>query len=256
LAPKAVAADATGKVLATLCSVRSFAQVAVSPGGQCVALRQVEGLRGSARVVSIKPCPRLRKCGGRLVLATVTHRNGYVFDLLLEGSAKPLGATGWHQLYSATRGAWVRVESLRAGEELRTQSGRARIASIRRRPGVHRVYNLEVRTRHCYYVSKLGVLSHNARGCGGSGRTPRKPSRQIRKEWERAHHEAWPKEPGTGHNQDVSHKRRLVMAAPMNWAILSLFRTVSMFRSTKMQEISGDGALGGRGSDRPDRVKG
>jgi len=46
---KVVSADATGKVLATLCDAKSFAQVAVSPGGKYVALRQVEGLRGPIR---------------------------------------------------------------------------------------------------------------------------------------------------------------------------------------------------------------
>jgi len=123
------------------------------------------GLSGPARVVSIKPCPRLRKCAGRLVLATVTHLNGYVFQLMLEGLAEPLEPTGWHRLYSETRGAWVPVRDLRVGEELRTQTGRTRIVSIRRKPGAHRVYNLEVRTKHCYYVSKLGVLSHNEEPC-------------------------------------------------------------------------------------------
>jgi hypothetical protein len=42
---------------------------------------------------------------------------------------------------------------------------------VRAKAGVHRVYNLEVDTDHCHFVSRLAVLSHNAgaKSCGAGG---------------------------------------------------------------------------------------
>ena len=37
--------------------------------------------------------------------------------------------------------------------------------SVQPLSGAHRVYNLEVQTRHCYHVGQTGVLSHNGQGC-------------------------------------------------------------------------------------------
>ena len=68
-------------------------------------------------------------------------------------------------LFSEDRQAWVRAGELREGERLRTLQGAAEIVSIARKPGVHRVYNLEVQTEHTYFVSKIGVLVHNVSGC-------------------------------------------------------------------------------------------
>ncbi|GBC94072.1 hypothetical protein HRbin15_02579 [bacterium HR15] len=56
-------------------------------------------------------------------------------------------------------------------------------------------------------------------GGGGAGacwedssttkRTKRRPSGQLRKEWERQHGQPWPRDPNTGKNQDVHHKTPL-----------------------------------------------
>ena len=63
----------------------------------------------------------------------------------------------------------MRAGELREGERLRTLNGTAEIVSTARKPGVHRVYNLEVQTEHTYFVSKIGVLVHNVAGCGQPG---------------------------------------------------------------------------------------
>lgn len=55
------------------------------------------------------------------------------------------------------------ARELRAGEELRTQSGAAAtVASLVRQPGSQPVFNLEVETEHVYFVGEAGVLVHNA----------------------------------------------------------------------------------------------
>ena len=51
----------------------------------------------------------------------------------------------------------MRVESLFHGERLRTRSGAAVVEKLKVRPGVRRVYNLEVERDHCYHVSGAEV---------------------------------------------------------------------------------------------------
>ena len=123
------------------------------------------GLRGPAKVISIDACPKIRMRRGRVVLATVSHFNRDVLEIVLEGVKTPLQPTVTHRLYSETRKGWIPAGQLREGERLRTLGGSVAITSIRRKPGVHRVYNLEVQTKHCYYVGKTGVLSHNVNRC-------------------------------------------------------------------------------------------
>lgn len=83
--------------------------------------------------------------------------------------------------------------SLETGEILRTVDGSARIASIKSRPGPHRVFNIEVETEHSYFAGKAKVLSHNANPCAApppSGKssiwTPnatRTPLEKLEKAW-------------------------------------------------------------------------
>lgn len=126
------------------------------------------GLYGKALVVAIDACPTIEDGPGRVVLATVTHFNVEVLELKLEGLETPVEPTARHRLFSQDRQAWIPAGELRVGERIRTRTGTARIESIRKKPGIHRVYNLEVETGHSYYVSGLELLSHNDNPCAAS----------------------------------------------------------------------------------------
>lgn len=97
-----------------------------------------------------------------MVLSTFTHYNTDVYALRLEGCAEVLHPTGRHPLFSVTRGDWVAVNELAEGDLLQTRSGPKKISSLGRKPGMHRVYNLEVEGEHCYFVGRAAVLGHNA----------------------------------------------------------------------------------------------
>ena len=84
-------------------------------------------------------------------------------ELHLEGEDAPLCATAGHKLFSEDRQAWVSAGELKVGERLRTRSGPRQVLAIKLLPGGRRVYNLEVQSRHSYYVGQTGLLVHN--GC-------------------------------------------------------------------------------------------
>lgn len=90
-----------------------------------------------------------------------------ILEIKLEGCKSLLEPTGWHPLYSETAGGWVRADTIQSGDLLRTHDGVVRVESITHKTGIHRTYNLEVETRHCYYVSNASVLAHN--DCPGEG---------------------------------------------------------------------------------------
>jgi len=100
-----------------------------------------------------------------VVLATVTSLGRELLDLGIEGEAAPLRLTAGHRLFSETRGDWVPAGELAVGDEVRTAAGPRRVASVLPLSGAHRVYNLEVQTRHCYHAGQTGILSHNACSC-------------------------------------------------------------------------------------------
>ncbi len=138
-------------------------------GGRIWFVLDEIGLEGWATVKHIAPCPVVKPGLGRVVLSTLTHCNGDVYELRLAGSSEVLEPTGRHRLFSATRNDWVRKETLSEGEQLKTRDGVQTIASIGHRAGIHRVYNIEVETEHCYYVGPQQVLSHNQNGCAQVG---------------------------------------------------------------------------------------
>lgn len=92
------------------------------------------GLHGWAEVVRVEPCPPIKAGPGRMVLATVTHDNSFLMDLRLAGVSGPLHLTDRHRLFSATRQDWIPASDLRAGEDLATRSGPARIATVSAAP--------------------------------------------------------------------------------------------------------------------------
>jgi len=134
----------------------------LKPGSRVHFAVSEMGIDGDAEVIDEAACPAIAKGPGRVVLMTVTHFNPTVLELTLAGSEKPLEPTAAHRLFSADRNDWVQAQELRLGERLRTANGTTEVVAITRKPGVHRVYNIEVETEHRYLVSALKVLSHNA----------------------------------------------------------------------------------------------
>jgi len=126
-------------------------------------------LIGPAQILSIDPVPEPRQGPGHVVLATMSHWNGYVLDLRLEGTGEVLGATDTHRFLSLERGDWVPARELEEGELLAGRQGPVRLLSIAAKPGVHRVFNLEVEGEHSYTVSRAGVLCHNTNPCAKPG---------------------------------------------------------------------------------------
>lgn len=119
------------------------------------------GVEGPAVVLDIDNCPTIKHGSGRLVLATIASNSDNVLTLHFEGLAQPLESTATHPLFSEDRGTWVSAGDLRVGERLHTLQGAIKVVSIARKPGVHRVFNLEVQTDHVFHVSPVGVLAHN-----------------------------------------------------------------------------------------------
>jgi hypothetical protein len=130
-------------------------------------------LSGPARVVAIDRVPPLAAGPGCLVLSTVTHLNGSILEISFEDSETVLQPTARHHLHSYDTQDWVAASNLRPGDRLTTSDGHVTVSSVVPRPGTHRVFNIEVETRHAYYVSSLDVFSHNTGACGpASGRGP------------------------------------------------------------------------------------
>lgn len=126
------------------------------------------GLYGTANVVEIDPCAEIQEGSGRVVLATITHDNSATRQLRFEGSGLLLEPTDRHRLYSVTRAAWTPAEELQAGEVLITRDSSVRIAANERSEVSARVYNLQVETEECYYVTSEHILSHNTNPCAGA----------------------------------------------------------------------------------------
>ena len=126
-----------------------------------------------ARVVANEPCPPIPSGSGAVVLTTVNHLNPNVFELALSddhGKRETIRPTGLHKFYSGDRRCWVNTQEVKEGERLRSIDGWLTVASLRRLPGVQRVYNMTVAGEHVYHVSTLGLLSHNVLPCVDVGK--------------------------------------------------------------------------------------
>jgi hypothetical protein len=130
------------------------------------------GISGYAEIKSVSPCPEIEQGAGRVVLATITHINSDVRVLRLANDAGSIELTGAHRLFSLDRGDWIATRDLQPGEVIQTRAGRVSVETIERKPGQHRVYNIEVETEHCFFVSGSGVLSHNENPCAGPNGKP------------------------------------------------------------------------------------
>jgi len=124
------------------------------------------GIEGKAMVINIGACDvdsRQSSVGLRVVTGKFTHENTRVLDLYFENNHnEPLGVTSYHPLWSTTRNSWVEAGDLEIGEDLKTQTGIVKLTKIAQRPGLHKVYNIEVHKDHNYYVTDLAILTHNS----------------------------------------------------------------------------------------------
>ncbi|WP_146571665.1 ParB N-terminal domain-containing protein [Botrimarina hoheduenensis] len=120
------------------------------------------GIEGLASVLAIEPCPQIAEGPGRVVTATFHHQSARTFDLSIEGASEPIGVTGNHPVWCEETRDFVRVDTLRPGDHVRTTGGLARVASLSPRGPPESVYNLEVQLEHVYRVGESGLLVHNA----------------------------------------------------------------------------------------------
>lgn len=140
--------------------------VGCADGGQIWFSLPEMGIEGTATVKRVSPCPSPKGGRGRAVLSTVTRINGDVYRLSVSGSHEPIEATARHPLYSLTRNGWVEASTLKPGEILQTLNGTTVVTGLERKPGLYRVYNVEVEGEHQYFVGLTAVRSHNTGECG------------------------------------------------------------------------------------------
>lgn len=156
---------ARGTVSVNLLRPAEWITVTRAETGRTVTLTVPEmGLRGSATVCSIEPCPSeaIGPLAG-MVTGTFATDKAQTISVYLESFSEPIGATASHPFYSLDRRAWTPAGQLRAGERVQTADGAAIIERVEVRANQQSVYNLEVQGTHTYFVSKARVWVHN--GC-------------------------------------------------------------------------------------------
>ena len=126
------------------------------------------GVNGPAKVLAIMPTqadsrknidPRYKPITGKFV-----HDNAEVIHLYFtHQETEPLGVTPNHLLWSVTHDGWMHAGDLKVGDTVKTKNGTEKLIKKEKKPGRHRVYNLEVHQSHTYYVSNIGVLAHNSK---------------------------------------------------------------------------------------------
>src|SRR5207248_2493942 len=115
-----------------------------------------------AEVLSIAPCPPIKRGTGRVVTGTFQHSSAKILYLYIEGQAEPLGTTANHRFWSQDHHTFVPAGVLQPGERLRGVAGDRRISAVASVPGTHQVFNLEVAGKHVYHVTDVGILVHNS----------------------------------------------------------------------------------------------
>ncbi len=112
------------------------------------------------------PCPPIPPRPGPnycLVTTRFEHESAEVVDVKISGDSQSIGVTTNHPFWSETRQAFITAGDLQNGERLLAADGTIHhVAYIHKRPGLHKVYNLEVDGEHVYYVGQSGLLVHNA----------------------------------------------------------------------------------------------
>ena len=153
-----------------------LAEADAQVGGTIFLSMPEMGIEGDAEVLEIGPCTVVADAdepGQQVVTGTFCHQNAVVLDLYFDASPEPLSATASHPFWSASREGWVEAGELELGEYVATRDGIAQLTRRALRPGLHKVYNIEVHQTHNYYVANLGILVHN--GCSGKrGSVPKR----------------------------------------------------------------------------------
>ncbi len=112
----------------------------------------------------------------RRVLGRVKHKGYEVLDVTFGGTT--VTTTPNHLFYSASRGAWVPVSSMRPGELLRGETGATSpiLAISSPRHGFVELYGIEVEELHTYFVGDEAgsALVHN--GMGDCFKKPASPA--------------------------------------------------------------------------------
>lgn len=117
------------------------------------------GVQGSAQILSMQKASAPKADAGFAVTGLYQRDANDVYTLKFgDETVEP---TGKHRFFSVDRNDWVATQELRVGERLRTEAGDVTLDEIERKPGVHRVYNLEVAHEHTYLVSTLRLYTHN-----------------------------------------------------------------------------------------------
>jgi hypothetical protein len=123
------------------------------------------GIDGHAQVLSIGPCPPVKRGQGHVVTATFRHHAASTVHLRIEGSTEPIRCTGNHPFWSEDRRQFVRADALKIGEHLSSLHGPAALVSRTDQPNPKPVFNIQVQGTHVYLVGADGVLVHNGVVC-------------------------------------------------------------------------------------------
>ena len=123
------------------------------------------GIEGHAQVLSIGPCPPVKRGQGHVVTATFRHHAVSTVHLRIEGSTEPIRCTGNHPFWSEDRRQFVRADALKIGEHLSSLHGPTALVSRTDQSRPKPVFNIQVQGTHVYLVGADGVLVHNGVVC-------------------------------------------------------------------------------------------